>query len=116
MIRSKIIAKVQEAKFFSIMAVESHSKEKMSLCMRFVDSDANIREEFLDFVSLLRINGEHIAKAIIQSLERFNLRISDVRGQGYDGAASMASERVGVQPELEENLHWLYIPIAAAIN
>lgn len=43
MIRSKIIAKVQEAKFFSIMAdeVESHSKEKMSLCMRFVDSDAN---------------------------------------------------------------------------
>ena len=102
MIRSKIIAKVQEAKFFSIMAdeVESHSKEKMSLCMRFVDSDANIREEFLDFVSLLLINGEHIANAIIQSLERFNLSISDVRGQGYDGAASMASERVGVQARI----------------
>ena len=68
----------------------------MSLCVRFVDSDANIREEFLDFVSLLRINGEHIANAIIQSLERFNLSISDVRGKGYDGAASMSSERVGM--------------------
>ena len=76
--------------------VENHSKEKMSLCVRFVDSDANIREEFLEFVSLLRINGEHIANAIIQSLERFNLSISDVRGKGYDGTASMSSERVGM--------------------
>ena len=50
--------------------------------------------------SLLRINGEHISNTIIQSLERFNLRISDVRGQGYDGAASMASERVGVQARI----------------
>ncbi|VDI37411.1 Hypothetical predicted protein [Mytilus galloprovincialis] len=70
MIRSKIISEIQEAKYFSIMAdeVESYNKEKMSLCVRFVDSNSDIREEIIDFVSLLRINGEHIANAIMQTL------------------------------------------------
>lgn len=40
--------------------------------------------------------GNAIDQEIVETLKKFDLDISDVRGQGYDGAGSMSSEKVGV--------------------
>jgi len=47
-------------------------------------------------VKLPRITGEHIASAVTTNLNTLGLPLENIRGQGYDGAANMASEKVGV--------------------
>ncbi|XP_072174513.1 52 kDa repressor of the inhibitor of the protein kinase-like [Diadema setosum] len=98
-IQRRVVEEIEKAKFFSILAdeVDSHNREVCSLCIRFVDAERNIREEFVDFVGLVRTTGEHIASAIKKTIENVGLDIQHVRGQGYDGCSAMSSEAVGVQ-------------------
>ena len=74
--------------------------EKLAIVMRFVDSNRDIREEFIDFKSLERTTGGAISNSILECLRDLNIPITDCRGQGYDGAATMSSEGVGVQAEI----------------
>lgn len=46
--------------------VESHNKEILPLCIRFVIEHMAIREEFLEFVMLERITGQHTAEKYCQ--------------------------------------------------
>ena len=96
-IQKSLIAEVAEAKFFSILAdeVTSHNTEELSLCLRFVDKQQNILEEFIDSIILRRTTGEIISEAIIQTIHKYSLKVTYVVGQGYDGAANMSSDRVG---------------------
>ena len=77
--------------------VTSHNQELMPLCVRFVDVHKDIREEFIQFSTLTRVTGEAIANQICSNLRSLGLEIKNLRGQGYDGASNMSSNRVGVQ-------------------
>ena len=96
-IQKSILEEIRKAKFFSVMVdeVTSHNKEIMPLCIRFVDETNCIREEFIHFSTLVRITGECIAAQICTDLKSLELDIKYVRGQGYDGASSMSSDRTG---------------------
>jgi len=50
-ILQSILTEVKEARFYTILAddVIIRSQEQMALCIRFLDKNQNIREEFLDF-------------------------------------------------------------------
>ena len=48
------------------------------------------------------ITGENIAATITAELEKLSLDITDARGQGYDGAANMSSDNVGVQKRIRQ--------------
>ena len=96
---------IKGAKLFSIMADEAttHNKEQCAFCVRFVDKEGNIREEFLEFLPLIRTTGEHTAGAILKAIENLGLDISNVRGQGYDRCSAMTSDVVGVQAIIKRN-------------
>ena len=99
-IRQGILDEVTAAKYFTLMAdeAESHNKQIMPLCVRFVDKYDNIREEFLEFCSLKRITGEAIAgREIKDKCTQFHLDLADLRGQCYDGASCMSGSKNGVQ-------------------
>ena len=98
-IQSQLLDEIREAKFYSILAdeVACHNVEQMPLCIRFVDKDCNIREEFLGFIAMKRVTGVAIGTAILDKLAEWQLPLEDMRGQGYDGAKSMSSSRVGCQ-------------------
>ena len=100
----RIVKELKEARFYSILAdeVTSHNVEHLALCARFVDQNNNIREEFLAFLSLERITGVQIARAILQFLQENYIPVSNMRGQGYDGASNMSSNRIGVQVHIRE--------------
>ncbi len=101
-IRDKIIEEVRKAKWYSILCDEVSdvsTKEQLSIVLRFVDSSYNIREEFVDFVSVDRITGEILATKIKEALVTYNLDLQDCRGQGYDGASNMSGAS-GVQGRL----------------
>ena len=84
---------------FSILAdeVESHHVEQLALCKRFVDGDNNIREQFLEFGQCKRIDRKSIAEEILYILKKMGLDFNNCCCQGYDGAANMISEAVGIQ-------------------
>ena len=81
----------------------------MPVCIRFVDKDLTIKEELLDIVSLPRITCVHIANKIRDVISKLGLEISNCRGQGYDRASNMRSERVGVQALIRQDHQRLYI-------
>ena len=89
--------------------VTSHNKEELALCARFIDKSNDVREDFIAFIHLPRITGEVIAETIVSTLQGLGLEIENVRGydgtrvgQGYDGAANMSSDNVGVQRRIRE--------------
>ena len=64
--------------------------EQLSVVIRFVDGDKQIREEFLDFITVERITGDSIFAALLSWLQAHELDVAYCRGQGYDGASSIS--------------------------
>ena len=101
-IQKKTVEEILEAKYYSILGDEatSHNEEKLSIVIRFVDANKDIREEFLEFKDLERTTGAAVSETLLSTLRSLNIPIEDCRGQGYDGAASMSSQRVIVQANI----------------
>ena len=63
----------------------------MSLVLRFIDTNMNIREEFISFLYCKwGLSGSQLAKLLLDALKELTLPIQDCRGQGYDGAGAVA--------------------------
>ena len=77
--------------------VTSHNKEELAICVRFVEKNKNIREEFVGLLPLERITGVYIAETVMSHLKKLGLELNNIRDQGYDGVSNMSSVNVGVQ-------------------
>ena len=94
-VRDKIIRKVKAAKWFSVIADEVtdvSNKEILSLNVRYWDNEhCLIREDLLGFFECdSGIRGKDLAEKITTTLRSFDLDLSYLRGQAYDGAGNMA--------------------------
>lgn len=112
-ISDKIIDDLKKVKFYCILADEARdcsNKEQMSLVLRFVDSEMNIREEFIRFLHCKwGLSGAQLAKLITDALNELNIPIEDCRGQGYDGAGAVAGHINGLSAHiLRRNSKALY--------
>ena len=96
-IQKKIVEEIKHAQYHSVLAneVTSSSEEILSICIRHVNKKKQIREVFLDFLSLERITGECIGQTILKFYEEKGINILDCRGQCYDGAPNMQSLKKG---------------------
>ena len=56
------------------------NKQQLSMCVRWIDDSLNPHEDFLGFYELTNIANDTIVSAIKDSLTRFNLPLSDLRG------------------------------------
>ncbi|XP_046862960.1 52 kDa repressor of the inhibitor of the protein kinase-like [Xenia sp. Carnegie-2017] len=91
----QLLVEVKKSTFYALIADETcdiSNKEQMSLVLRFVDEEFNIREEFFRFIHCSEgMSGKDLASVILKSLnEELNLNIQDCRGQWYDGAGAVA--------------------------
>ena len=82
--------------------------ELESICIRHVDDDLEIYEQFLGLYNLETTTGEAISEMIVDVLTRFDLPISKLRAQTYDGAANMAGNFNGCQAHIKNVNPWLY--------
>ena len=107
------IADVNSSPFYSILAdeVTSHNIEHLAICIRFVDSKQDIKEEFPAFLSLQQITRAEISEAILQFLTDNNIPTSNMHGQGYNGASNRSSDVAGVQARIKE-----VVPLATYIH
>ena len=101
-VKSSILDAARSAKWFSVMAdecIDVATIEQMAICIRFVDSygeDFKVREEFIGFVELEKLDAQTISSAIIGYLKECNLDLTNLRSQGYDGATVMSGHVNGV--------------------
>jgi len=85
---------------FSIMmdgTRDQSGKEQEALCLRYVDHDLVVHEEFIGLYEVSLTTGENLARVVKDVLLRLNLPITGLRGQAYDGAANMAGRYSGAQ-------------------
>ena len=103
-ILANIVAEVKQSKFYSALAdeVSCHNVEQLPVCLRFVDSEGSICEEFVAFLKLNRVRAVDIADALVKCLENLGLSLSELRAQGYDGASTMSGHKSGVQARIRE--------------
>ncbi|XP_022810041.1 zinc finger MYM-type protein 1-like [Stylophora pistillata] len=99
-----ILDDLNAATYYSILAdeVTSHNEEHLAICARFVDKKKDVREEFLTYIKLEKITGEKIAENILAFLNENNVPVTNMRGQGYDGASNMSSSTLGVQARIKK--------------
>ncbi|XP_042387331.1 zinc finger MYM-type protein 1-like [Zingiber officinale] len=77
---------------FSILVDESRDvlmKEQMSVVLRYVDSSGHINERFIGIEHVTNTIALSLKAAIDKMFTKYNLSISNVRGQGFDGASNM---------------------------
>ena len=65
---------------------------------------SNLREDFLEFVPMVRTTGEALANSIISFLKTKKVDTQYIRGQGFDGASAMSGIHLGVQKRICEAL------------
>ena len=102
-IREKVIATVQT--YWSVMADETtdvSATEQMSICIRFVNSNMEVCEEFLGFVKLTKMDAQSVFDVLIPTLEGWGLDLTALVGQGYDGAAVMSGSNNGLQKKVSD--------------
>ncbi|XP_046853386.1 52 kDa repressor of the inhibitor of the protein kinase-like, partial [Xenia sp. Carnegie-2017] len=103
-ITDKIISDLKASRFYSVIADEARdisNTEQMSLVLRFIDQNRDIREEFVGFLPCKwGLKGEQLAKVVLDALGNLGLSIADCRGQGYDGAGAVAGHINGMAAHL----------------
>ncbi len=95
----KLVKSLTSSPYCSVLADEcadSSSTEQLSICCRWI-VNGKPEEHFLTILHLPALDSATICEAICSFLESKNLNYHKLVGQGYDGAATFAGERNGVQ-------------------
>ncbi|XP_058776824.1 uncharacterized protein LOC131651174 [Vicia villosa] len=98
-VKKHIREEIGDSKFCIVVdeARDESKKEKMALVLRFVDKVGLIQERFFDVAHVKDTTSLTLKEAICDILSRHNLDVSNIRGQGYDGASNMRGEWNGLQ-------------------
>ena len=94
-----------EAKYYAIImdeTTDASCKEQVSICLRYVSPDLQVNETFVGFYETPSTNSNTMFEIALDVLTRFQLNMSDCRGQCFDGAANMAGNVAGLQKKIIE--------------
>ena len=95
-------------KWFTIMVdktTDMSNKEQLVFCLRYVDVNLDVHEEFVGLHTLESTSAGQIFSTIKGILLWMNSRVSDCQGQCYDGASSMSGQKSGVAKRISELEH-----------
>ncbi|CAN6707644.1 unnamed protein product [Malus baccata var. baccata] len=94
-VKSEIIARIQEAKYFSVIldcTPDASHEDQMSLIIRCVDvtkTPIKVEEFFLEFLNVHDSTGCALFDVLLGALSTLKLDVDDIRGQGYDNGSNM---------------------------
>ena len=86
--------------FFSILVDESRDvsiKEQMAVVLRYVNISGQVVERFIGIEQVVSTTAQSLKEAIDRLFSKHGLRMSRLRGQGYDGASNMQGEFNGLK-------------------
>ena len=89
-----IIGRVKEAKLYSVIcdeASDASSKEQLTFCLRYVNDDGDICEDFVKFIHCKSgLTGKDLYNEVTEALSSFGLDLRNCRGQRYNGASAVS--------------------------
>lgn len=96
-----VVAEINDqSQQFAIMVdgtQDSSGVEQESICIRHVDSDLNVREQFVGLYQPPDTTAMSLAAIVKDALIRLNLPLENLRAQTYDGANNMSGIHNGCQ-------------------
>ena len=104
-VKRVIQKEIQESKTFSILMDETTDAahtEQVSFVIRYVHN-MQIKERFLQVCNVHTTSGDALEKVVIVLLEENDLKLENIWGQGYDGAANMAGIYSGAQAIIKKH-------------
>lgn len=100
-----VATSIRNSSFYSILADETtdiSNREQVVICLRWVDDDLDVHEDFIGLHKVDRIDAATIKTVILDVLMRMDLSLHKCRGQCYDGCSTMAGSKGGVATLLKE--------------
>ncbi|CAF4270051.1 unnamed protein product [Rotaria sp. Silwood2] len=100
----ELLKEIRHRRFYSIICDEATDEaglEQLCFTIRSVDDQFMVHEDVIGLYQLTSQNAEHITEVILDILVRCGLDIKLCRGQGYDGAATMAGHVSGVSSRIK---------------
>ena len=100
----QVSASIVGSGFFTVMADEYTdvgNKEQFVVCIRWVDETLTDHEDIIGVYNVGTIYANTLTAAIRDVLLRMNLKVTQCRGQCYDGASNMAGSKRGVAAQLQ---------------
>ena len=77
--------------------VDASGTEQLSCVIRICNDNLEVLEGYLGMFSLPKTDASTLFEVASDIVQRFSLEWCKCRGQGYDGAATMSGERLGLQ-------------------
>ncbi|XP_076950551.1 uncharacterized protein LOC143623557 [Bidens hawaiensis] len=96
-IRSEIIEKIKQAKYYSIIldcTPDISHQEQMSIIVRYVDVNLNyntvaVELSFLGFLIVDDTTSKGLFDVTLEELKSLGLNVNNMCGQGYDNGSNM---------------------------
>lgn len=105
-VQDNIVTSCRDSVYFSILVDESadiSNTEQVAICLRYARSpNFTIEENFVCFADTSETTGDVLSGIICNKMRDLNLDMSNLVGQGYDGAANMSGHVRGVQARIQE--------------
>ena len=99
-----IISEVTESIVFFILADEVRdcsNTEQTSFVIQYVEKSCQIREEFIKFLECeSRTSGPELYLKIVNAIRNLGIEVSNLKGQGYDGAGNIAGKKSGASSRI----------------
>ena len=99
-----MLSEIKFNQIFAVMAdelLDNSNKEQLSLVIRYVDRDFNIREDFVGFLHCESgLTGLDLSKLVLAAFENFGSTFKDCRGETYDAAGNIAGHLSGLSARL----------------
>lgn len=99
------IREIKNAEYFAILLDETADiarTEQVSIYFRVVSSDLIASEYFMGFYSTSNTKAKTLFDIIKDILVRFDIPLSKLRGQCYDGASNVSGKISGLQKRIKE--------------
>ena len=99
----EIASVIRTANYYTLMADEvtdASNREQVVICIRWVDEEFQAHEEFIGLHKVDSIAANVLVSVLKDTLLRLNLKITQCRGQCYDGASNMSGTKSGVAMQI----------------
>ena len=100
----RILEDIHSSPFLAVMvdeATDKSKKEQRTMVMRWIDDDLMVSEEFLGLYYLFAINAQSIVDVFLM----FQIPLSRLHDQCYDGCSTMTGAKAGVEAKINEMEH-----------
>ena len=104
-ILKELSSRILSSEFYTVMADESadlSNEEQVVICIRWIDEELFAHEDFVSLKPVAKCTSEMIFDVIKAAIGQMRLKLSDLRGQYYDGSAVMAGHKNGVAAKIKE--------------